>query len=150
MERVAGSTGGILSWLLGRQDVSLRRPRVYFGKASFKFLICRFTSFSSAVPFLPGCSQPSWWPCPQPWGTVSLCPCEQQSFWHRRVKLEAAFLSPTSLWSFPAGKPWLLQFPTLQLIHSFPEVLCGKPKHLLCELRSWRKVGRDVLPGLEG
>lgn len=53
--------------------------------------------------------------------TVSPWPCWQQSCWHRRVKLEAAFLFPTSLWSFPAGKPWLLQFPTLQLIHSFPE-----------------------------
>lgn len=53
MERVAGSTGGILSWLFGRQDVSLRRPRVYFGKASFKFPICStwmcFTSSSSLL-----------------------------------------------------------------------------------------------------
>lgn len=121
--------GGILPWLFGRQDVSLGGPSIYFGEASSKFLICStwmcFTSFSSSfVPFLPGCCQPSWWPCPQPQGTVSLRPCRQQSSWHRRVKLEAAFLFLTSLWSFPAGKPWLLQFPTLQLIHSFP----GFPK----------------------
>lgn len=61
---------------------------------------------------------------PTPGHSVSLRPCRQQSSWHRRVKLEAAFLFLTSLWSFPAGKPWLLQFPTLQLIHSFP----GFPK----------------------
>lgn len=156
MERVPGSTGGILSWLFGRQDVNLRRPRDYFGKASCRFLICStwmcFTSFSSSfVPFLPGCSQTSWWPCPQPWGTMSLCPRWQQSSWHRRVKLDAAFLFPTSLWSFSAGKPWLLQFPTLQLIHPFPEIpKCFVGSQNTCsELGSWRKVGRDVLPGVE-
>lgn len=36
LERVARSTGGILSWLFGRQDVSLGRPRVYFGKAKLQ------------------------------------------------------------------------------------------------------------------
>lgn len=29
------------------------------------------------------------------------------------------------------------------------KVLCGKPEHLLCELGSWRRVGRDVLPALQ-
>lgn len=138
MERVAGSTGGILSWLFGRQGRRPQKAKSLFWKSKCHVshlqhrMYFTFSSSSSLLlflPFLPGCSQsswwpcpqPSWWPCPHPWGTMSLCPCWQQSSWHRRVKLEAVFLFPASLWSFPTGKPWPLQFPTLQLIHSFAE-----------------------------
>lgn len=136
-------------WLVPREescpDISLGRPRVYLRKASVTFLICSTlicltsSSSSSLLLFcaLPRWSQPSWWPCLQPWGTVSLCPCWQQSSWHRRVKLEAAFLFPTSLWSFLAGKPWLLQFPTLQLTHPFPEFpKCSVGSQNTCSVNS--------------
>lgn len=52
------------------------------------------------------------------------CPsvtCWWQSSWQRRVKLEAGFLFPNLLRCCPAGKPWHLQFPTLQLARSFCE-----------------------------
>lgn len=73
---------------LGRQDVKLGRPSIYFGKASSKFLICTWTCFislSSSSPFLfcafpasvPGRKR-SHGPSPpggpvSPQDTVSLC-----------------------------------------------------------------------------
>lgn len=104
------------------------------------------SSFSSAAhgcaspppppppPFLPGCSQPSWWPCPQPWGTVSLCPCWQQSSWHRRVKLEVLSSSQPHCGAFLLENFGFSSFPHFS--SSTPSLKCFVGSQNTCSVNS--------------
>lgn len=82
--------------------------------------------------------------CPCPRAQCHPVTCWQQSSWQRRVELEAGSLFPNSLWCCPAGKPWLLRFPTLQLarsFHEFPKCFVRSQNTCFVNSDPWGKLG---------
>lgn len=149
--------GGILPWLFGRQDVSLGGPSIYFGKVSSKFLICStwmcFTSFSSSfVPFLPGAASPPGGPVPNPRAQCVTASLPAAKLLAQEGEAGGCFPLPDLVVELPCWKTLASSVSHTSAHPLLPwvsKVLCGKPEHLFCELGSWRKVGRDVLPALQ-
>lgn len=166
MERVACYRGGIMSWLLGEAGCQARKAKHLFWKSKLQVshlhmdvlhpplllqplsLPCLSSqrSWEEEEPW----SQPSWWPC-LPQDTVSLCHLLMAKLLAEEGEAGGWFPLPKLVAVLPCWEALassVSHTSARSLFLRVSKVLCEKPKHLLCELRSLRELGREAPPGL--